>query len=54
MVTALVAVLALSGAALAATTPLAVTKTVPAGGATEVSSTANVKAYFNHDMRPPP
>jgi hypothetical protein len=47
---ALLAVLAFSGAAWAATT-LAVTKTVPAGGATEVSRTANVKAYFNHDMR---
>jgi hypothetical protein len=49
--TLLVAVLALSGAALAATTPLAVTKTVPAGGAAEVSRTVNVKAYFNHDMK---
>jgi hypothetical protein len=49
--TLLVAVLAISGAALAATTPLAVTKTVPAGGAAEVSPTANVKAYFNHDMK---
>lgn len=47
----LVGVLALSGATLAATTPLTVTKTVPAGGATEVARTANVKAYFNHDMR---
>jgi hypothetical protein len=47
----LVVVLALSEAALAATTPLAVTKTVPAGGVAEVSPTANVKAYFNHDMR---
>ena len=44
--TALVAVLALSGLAGAATTPLAVTKAVPAGGAAEVSPTANV----NHDM----
>jgi hypothetical protein len=49
--TLLVVVLALSEAALAATTPLAVTKTVPAGGAVEVSRTANVKAYFNHDMK---
>jgi hypothetical protein len=49
--TALVAVLGLLGPALAATTPLAVTKTVPAGGATEVSRTVNVKAYFNHDMK---
>jgi hypothetical protein len=49
--TALVAVLALSGVAWAATTPLAVTKTTPGSGATEVSRTVNVKAYFNHDMR---
>ena len=49
--TMVVAVLALSGAALAATTPLAVTKTVPAGGATEVARTANLKAYINHDMK---
>jgi large repetitive protein len=48
--TALVAVLALSGLASAATIPLAVTKTVPLGGATEVARTVNVKAYFNHDM----
>jgi hypothetical protein len=48
---ALVAVLALSGLAWAATTPLAVTKTVPGSGATEVSRTVNVKAYFNHDMK---
>ena len=48
---ALVAVLGFSGAALAATTPLAVTKTLPPSGATEVSRTANVKAYFNHDMK---
>ncbi len=47
---ALLAVLAFSGAAWAATT-LAVTKTVPATNATEVSRTANLKAYFNHDMR---
>jgi large repetitive protein len=49
--TLLVVVLALSGAALAATTPLVVTKTVPAGGAAEVAPAANVKAYFNHDMK---
>jgi P pilus assembly chaperone PapD len=49
--TALVAVLALSGLAWAATA-LAVTKTVPAvSGATQVARTANVQAYFNHDMR---
>jgi Bacterial Ig-like domain len=49
--TALVAVLALSGMALAATTPLALTKMVPASGATELARTVNVKAYFNHDMK---
>jgi hypothetical protein len=49
--TLLVAVLALSSAALAATTPLAVTKTVPASNATGVSKTADIRAYFNHDMR---
>ena len=48
--TALVAVLALSGLAWAATT-LAVTKTVPVSGATQVARTANVQAYFNHDMK---
>src|SRR5215217_1611781 len=48
---ALVAVLALSGLAWAATTPLAVTKTVPGSGAMQVARTANVKAYFNHDMK---
>ena len=48
--TALVAVLAVSGLAWAATA-LAVTKTVPAAGATEVSRTVNVKVYFNHDMK---
>ena len=48
--TVLVAVIALSGLAWAATTPLAVTKMVPASGATEVARTANIKAYFNHDM----
>jgi hypothetical protein len=51
VLTALVAVLALSGVAWAATTPLAVTKTVPGSGATEVARTVNVKAYFNHDMK---
>jgi hypothetical protein len=45
-----VAVLALSGVAWAATA-LAVTKTVPSSGATGVTRTANIKAYFNHDMR---
>src|SRR5215217_1837222 len=49
--TALVAVLALSGLAWAATTPLAVTKTVPGSGAMQVARTANIKAYFNHDMK---
>src|SRR5215211_7701764 len=49
--TVLVAVLALSSLAWAATTPLAVTKMVPGSGATEVARTVNVKAYFNHDMR---
>ena len=49
--TALVAVLALSSLAWAATTPLAVTKTVPGSGATEVARTVNVKAYFNHDIK---
>jgi hypothetical protein len=49
--TLLVVMLAISGAALAATTPLAVTKTVPTGGATEVARTVNAKAYFNHDMK---
>jgi hypothetical protein len=48
--TALVAVLALSGVAWAATA-LAVTKTVPSGGATGVARAVNVKAYFNHDMK---
>jgi len=48
---ALVAVLALSGLAWAATTPLAVTKTVPGSGAMQVARTANVQAYFNHDMK---
>src|SRR5215211_2260763 len=48
--TALVAVLALSGLAWAATA-LAVTKTVPVSGATQVARTVNVKAYFNHDMK---
>ena len=49
--TLLVAVLTLSGAALAATTPLTVTKTVPASGATELARTVNIKAYFNNDMK---
>jgi hypothetical protein len=49
--TVLVAVLVLSGLAWAATTALTVTKTVPASGAAEVSRMANVKAYFNHDMK---
>src|SRR5215210_3975095 len=48
---ALVAVLAFSGLAWAATDPLALTKTVPGSGATEIARTANVKAYFNHDMK---
>ena len=47
---ALVAVLVFSGVALAATT-FAVTKTVPRGGATGVAPTANVKAYFNHNIK---
>ena len=48
--TALVAVLAASELAWAATA-LAVSKTVPSSGATEVARTVNVKAYFNHDMK---
>lgn len=47
--TALMLVLALSGVAWAAA--LAVTKTVPNGGATGIARTANVKAYFNNDIR---
>ena len=47
---ALVAVLALSGVAWAATA-LAVTKTVPSAGATGIARTVNVQAYFNHDMK---
>ena len=47
--TALVAVLALSGLAWAATA-LAVTKTVPKGGATGIATTANVKAFFNNNV----
>ena len=47
---ALVAVLAFSGVAWAATA-LAVTKTVPSAGATGIARTANIQAYFNHDMR---
>jgi Bacterial Ig-like domain len=49
--TTLVAVLALSGLAWAATTPLALTKMVPGSGATELARTVNVKAFFNHDMK---
>lgn len=49
--TALVAVLALSGLAWAASTPLTVTKMVPGSGATEISRTANIEAHFNHDMK---
>jgi Bacterial Ig-like domain/Bacterial Ig domain len=48
--TTLVAVLALSGVAWAATA-LAVTKTLPDDGATGVARAVNVKAYFNHDMK---
>jgi Bacterial Ig-like domain len=48
--TVLVAVLAYSGVALAAT-PFAVTKKVPNSGATGVATTANVKAYFNHNIK---
>jgi hypothetical protein len=47
--TALVTVLAISGVALAAGS-LVVTKTVPSGGATGVAPTANIDAYFNHDV----
>jgi hypothetical protein len=47
--TALVSVLVCSSVALAAT--FAVTKTVPTGGATGVAPTANVKAYFNHNIK---
>lgn len=47
---ALVAVLAFWGVAWAATA-LAVTKTVPSAGATGIARTANIQAYFNHDMR---
>jgi Bacterial Ig-like domain len=47
--TVLVAVLALSGVAWAADS-LVVTKTVPSGGATGVAPTANIDAYFNHDV----
>jgi Bacterial Ig-like domain len=49
LVAALVAVLAFSGVALAAT--FAVTKKVPTGGATGIAPTANVKAYFNHNIK---
>lgn len=48
--TVLVMLLALSGVAWAAG-PLAVTKTMPNSGAIKVAPTANVKAYFNHNMR---
>jgi hypothetical protein len=47
--TVLVAVLAFSSMALAAT--FAVTKTVPTGGAPGVATTANVKAFFNHNIK---
>ena len=47
---ALVAVLVFSGVALAAT-PFAVTKTGPKGGATGIAPTANIKAYFNHNIK---
>jgi len=47
--TALVAVLVFSSVALAAT--FAVTKKVPTGGAPGVATTANVKAYFNHNIK---
>jgi hypothetical protein len=46
-----VAVLALSGVAWAVLEPLTVTKTVPRSGATGIAPTANVKAYFDHDLR---
>jgi hypothetical protein len=49
--TVLVAVLALSGVAWAVVEPLTVTKTVPRSGATGIAPTANVKAYFDHDLR---
>ncbi len=48
--TALVAVLAFSSVALAAT-PFAVTKTGPKGGATGIAPTANVKAFFNNNIK---
>jgi hypothetical protein len=51
LVTALVAMLALSGVAWAAPTPLTVTKLVPGSGATEIPRTVNIEAYFNHDMK---
>jgi hypothetical protein len=47
--TALVAVLVFSGVALAAT--FAVSKATPKSGATGVAPTANVKAYFNHNLK---
>jgi hypothetical protein len=46
----LVAVLALSGVAWAATSSVAVTKTVPTNGAPEIAPSADIMAYFNHDM----
>jgi hypothetical protein len=49
LVAALVAVLAFSGVALAAT--LAVTKTAPNSGATGIAPTANVKAFFNNNIK---
>jgi hypothetical protein len=48
--TALVAVLVCSSVALAATT-FAVTKTAPKGGAMGIAPTANVKAYFNNNIK---
>ena len=48
--TALVAVLVFSGVALASG-PFAVTKTAPNSGATGITTTANVKAFFNHDIK---
>jgi hypothetical protein len=48
--TALVAVLVFSSVALASG-PFAVTKTMPNSGATGIAPTANVKAFFNHDIK---
>ena len=50
LVAALVAVLVFSGVALAAT-PFAVTKTVPNSGATGIAPTANIKAFFNNNIK---